>query len=106
MPDLTVADSEYIPFITSVCFLRFRKSVIQFHNAPLNPNVFSLCASRLCGTLLKAFTKSKYIISVLQHMSESWFTCINVARSFVSDDDDGMKPCCLLVIVGDRFSRI
>ena len=81
----------------TLCFLPIRKSVIHWMISWFIPYDFSLCISRLCGTVSKHFWKSIYMQSTdlplsryLVHWSRTFSNCSEVDLPF-------KNPNCLFV---------
>ena len=60
-PASILVDEEYCPFKTTLCFLKFKNSVMISNSFPEIPFCFSLCKSPRCHTLSDAFEMSKNI---------------------------------------------
>ena len=83
-PESTVASSDSSPSITTFIFLFLRKFANQLLIEPLTPYSSSLLSNLLCGTVSKAFEKSRIATSVCMATSCGFRKSCNVANSLVS----------------------
>ena len=74
-PDKTEAQSDFIPFTTTLCCL---KESIHFRVFPPIPYPYSLNLSSSCGGVSKAFSKSKINVSTCPTLSKI------LAQSFIT----------------------
>ena len=70
IPLFTGCHEDLESLITTLCFRRGGKSVIQFKVLPVTPYCLRTPISLLCGTELQAFLKSNYI--------KSTFACLSI----------------------------
>ena len=79
-PESTVASSDSTPSITTFIFFFVRKFFSQWLIEPLTPYSSSLLSSLLCGTISKAFEKSRIATSVCMAASCDFRKSCNVTN--------------------------
>jgi len=90
----TSIQSDSVPLIPTLCTLHLNHSAIQFSNLFVMLWDCNFTSSLLCGTLSKAFAKSRKITSTPSSVSKQPVTLSRNASTFDRQDLPLRNPCC------------
>src|ERR1043165_8130799 len=97
-PLSTLDHFEYFPLIPTFCLLSLNHCFSQFNKFPPIPLASNFFPNLLCGTLSKAFAKSRYNMSTAFPSSSFLYISSKNSSRFVRHDLPFVNPCWLLTI--------